>query len=167
MEIQCVDLFGNTVYIPEELIKPSSRVYAIITRENSGDTKLLVVKIRSTGKFYLPGGGIDDGETEEQALRRELREEANLEVTVKEQLPVTGCIYFHHNTYKETWCATVKFYSCDVVNSLDSTYTPDDVEAIDPAWVSINQLSADSFQKGIGEYIMAALLYHQSKHPSF
>lgn len=167
MMIKCTDLYGNDVEIDEAYVKPSTRVYGVVTRKNNGVDELLVITIKSTGKFYLPGGGIDPGESDETALEREFLEEVGLKVTVKEKLPVEGCINFHHNTYKETWVATVRFYSCASDFDLNSDHVPDDLEAIDPAWVPVSRLSANSFQKGIGEHIMKALECHQSNHSSF
>lgn len=52
-------------------------VRAIIVKDNN----LLVMKRNKFGKVYytLPGGGIDPGETAEQALQREIYEEASIQ----------------------------------------------------------------------------------------
>jgi len=56
------------------------------------DGNLLVMKRDNHGRHYftLPGGGVESGETKEQAVRRELMEEASLEVKVQK------LIYEHH-----------------------------------------------------------------------
>ncbi len=57
------------------------RVGALIIR----DGKILLVKIREVNWWSLPGGGIEQSETLEQALSREVMEETNLEVVSAEK----------------------------------------------------------------------------------
>jgi 8-oxo-dGTP pyrophosphatase MutT (NUDIX family) len=45
------------------------------------DGRLLGVRTRGRNRFYLPGGKPEPGETEEEALVREVREELGLELT--------------------------------------------------------------------------------------
>ena len=69
---------------------PRIRVAAIIMR---GDDLLLVRHIKN-GKSYwlLPGGGIEYGEPLAEALQRELREEACLEIEVGDLVIVNDTI---------------------------------------------------------------------------
>ena len=53
-----------------------------------GESILLIQHREHTGRTYwtIPGGGREAGETEEECVRREMREETNLEVEVLELL---------------------------------------------------------------------------------
>ena len=45
------------------------------------DSKVFLVKHSYVSGWYLPGGGVDFGETMEQAMRRELKEEGEIDLT--------------------------------------------------------------------------------------
>ncbi|QOZ48992.1 NUDIX hydrolase [Bradyrhizobium sp. CCBAU 53340] len=45
------------------------------------DNKVFLVKHSYVTGWYLPGGGVDHGESMEQAMRRELKEEGDIELT--------------------------------------------------------------------------------------
>lgn len=69
------------------------------------DHQILLIKHQEndTGRSYwiLPGGGIEPGETEEDCLRREMKEETNLDVDVVSLLmqePAKG-VYRTRKTY--------------------------------------------------------------------
>ncbi|KAA1039931.1 NUDIX domain-containing protein [Macrococcus equipercicus] len=56
--------------------------YVCANLVNIVDDKILLVKVRENEKYYLPGGKIEKGENDIQALIREIKEE--LSVTLEE-----------------------------------------------------------------------------------
>lgn len=70
--------FMDILQFGEEIKDPIVRVsvYGVILNESN---QILVVNVR--GKYHLPGGGIDEGEEEKQALVREVLEETGYEIT--------------------------------------------------------------------------------------
>ena len=64
--------------------RPRVRVAGIVIQENS---ILLIQHVKNEKKYWLvPGGGVDWGESLEEALIREYKEETNLDVEVKDFL---------------------------------------------------------------------------------
>ena len=64
-----VNVHGRTVH--------RTAVRAVIQR----GCDLLLIFSAAMGDYKFPGGGVDAGETHEQALRREVREECGAELT--------------------------------------------------------------------------------------
>ena len=64
--------------------RPRVRVAGIVIQENS---ILVIQHIKNEKKYWLvPGGGVDWGESLEEALIREYKEETNLDIEVKDFL---------------------------------------------------------------------------------
>ena len=70
----------------ELYLNPAAAVAGVIVDEQGRMVVLVRGKEPGKGKWDLPGGFVDPGETVEDALRREVREEIGLEVTAMRYL---------------------------------------------------------------------------------
>ncbi len=101
-------------------MKPAS--LGIIFRNESRE--LLLVQRRDVPVWVLPGGGIDQGETPEEAVIREVQEETGLVVTIKRK---TGC-YSSANLFT----STAHVFQCEVVSgSLTPSEETSQVQFVD------------------------------------
>lgn len=74
---------------------PKYALSACVYAERDGKILLLRRAAESAfaGQWFLPGGGVDPGESPQEAAHRELREESGLEMT--EEPEAVGCYLMH------------------------------------------------------------------------
>lgn len=115
--------------------KQREGAYAIISNE----TQEIAVIQTSTG-FFLPGGGIEEGEDMVQCLKRECIEEAGMEVEIQEKLSVVS--YFLYSTTLSYYMESKgHFYRCKSKGFLD-VETEEDHQLV---WLSKKEASEKMF----------------------
>ena len=113
-----------------------SRSVAIVVR----DGKILMERVFYFGRefFTVPGGGIEKGETPEEAALRELKEECGLDGTIVKPLTVQ---------YKENGAAEYSFeVSIPDDEEAITGYDPEEESAENPPlkevlWMNLNEIS--------------------------
>jgi ADP-ribose pyrophosphatase YjhB (NUDIX family) len=109
------------------------------------DNKVLLVKHTYQEHWYLPGGGIKKGETFEQAIRRELREELGVEL---EKIKLFG-VYNNFYEYKND---NIVIFICDKFTLTGKT--DNEIETFD--FFNLNNLPnnvSPGTRKRVREYI--------------
>jgi nucleoside triphosphatase len=140
--VKCRTLFNETKFVPPESMIHRPSVYGIVL----DGQRVLLGKAKTTQKYVLPGGGINPGETMDEALKREMWEETGLYVGVGEFLHFETDFFFY-DPWEQAFHGFLFFYHCTTaatdLNPID--YPP--IEDLDLAeWVSIADLRVDSFQ---------------------
>ena len=112
-----------------------SRSVAIVTRNG----KILMERVFYFGRefFTVPGGGIEAGETPEQAAIRELKEECGLDGTIVRPLAVQ---------YKENGSAEYSFWvkipdEQEAITGYDPEETGDDPPLKEVLWMALPEIS--------------------------
>ncbi|MBO6282221.1 MAG: NUDIX domain-containing protein [Alphaproteobacteria bacterium] len=123
------------------------------------DGKLLTVSVDyGRGRYNkLPGGGHEWGETIQQALIRECKEELNLDITPKRLVLARDYIAKNHKQPYDLDCFHLSelMFECDVddFSALGNGSEPDsDVQKIQ--WIDLNKLAdSDFYPKAIIPYL--------------
>jgi len=114
------------------VFKPSTRrrrgVVGVIFREE----RLLIIRrsltVAAPGKLCLPGGGIEVGESESEALVREMQEELSIDVT-----PVRRC--WRSVT---SWGTNLAWWIADLEEESTPVANPDEVAEVH--WMTRDQI---------------------------
>jgi 8-oxo-dGTP pyrophosphatase MutT (NUDIX family) len=140
--IECVTLDGHKKMVQKDRLVLRPAVYAIVVY----DGQVLLMKMRHSGKYHPPGGGISVGERVEDTLKREVREETGIEVEV-ERFAHFEELFFYYDPSGTAYHGLHFYYVCrpKTLTLLDDTQVNDDA-AEKPRWVSIQGLQAQNFQ---------------------
>lgn len=122
----------------------------VALRDGNGRVEVALIKTTSDGRWQLPKGIIDPGETPEVAALREVREEAGITCEIVEPLDVIE--YWFVGAYdsgpKKRYHKKVHFY---LMKFLDGDVNDHDHEVVEARWVDINKagkmLAFDSEKK--------------------
>ena len=119
----------------KEYVYHRSRSVAIVTRNG----KILMEKVFYFGRLFytVPGGGIEAGETPEQAVIRELKEECGLDGTIVRPLTVQ-----HKSDGSAEYSFEVRIPDeQEAITGYDPEETGDDPPLKEVLWMSLSEIS--------------------------
>lgn len=117
----------------------------------SKDGKLLLGQNRKggayEGSFVVPGGGVDEGETTLEALRREMLEETGIDIQGATVTKIVGTLSGEHektlrDTGERVW-VQMDFtnYRIDLPTTAADTQVTAEDDWYQPQWFSVDELS--------------------------
>lgn len=136
--VECENVHGERIVVPRASLTFRPTAYAIIVRDGA----VLAARDRGMPRFAFPGGGVECGERLLDGLRREVREEVGMAVTVGELLHVREN-FFYCDPIHGAWHAIVFYYGC-AADPPDAQPSASDIEEL--RWVPINELREADFQ---------------------
>lgn len=98
-------------------------VYAIVIKENS----VLIVKNKTEKLYDVPGGGVEEGESLEEALKREALEEGGATINAGELITVVQD-YFYHRAKGKFYQTLQLFYRAQLEGELQKPFDENNVE---------------------------------------
>ena len=120
---------------------------------NKTKDKFLIIKRKAgihAGKWAFPGGIVEIGESLENALKREIKEEVGLEIE-KITNQISEYIYLRENNQKT-------FGTCYVVKTKSKEVFPNN-EILDFKWVDLEEFQNLGFIDGLDEEAKIAFMY--------
>lgn len=131
------NIAGTVKNVPVNQLSWRPSAYAIVIHDN----KLLTVKYKN-GKYDLPGGGIDFGESIEEAVIREVAEETGMKVSNLSLINAKST-YFRFNSDSKNCQTLMLYYRCDFVDGSFSKKGFDDFEIAEmetAEWLALDLL---------------------------
>ena len=150
--INCKNNLGGYEDVPIEKISFRPSAYGFVYDEG----KIVTLTNKSNGKIWFPGGGINLGEKIEDGLKREILEEAGIEVFVEKMVLVREN-FFYYKPLDEGYHAFLFFYLCKPVDKeLIADKLVDDVESEKPRWTKISEIKKEDISD-LSESVYAVL----------
>lgn len=123
--MKTIDIFGENRFETYMKIREACRGIVI------SDGKILLTYEVNTDQWFIPGGGLEPGESLEECCVRELAEETGLIVH-----PLRH--YLTINEYYEEWLFASHYFVCEVTGEAQRTLTDREQEVgLEPRWVTV------------------------------
>jgi 8-oxo-dGTP diphosphatase len=143
-KVTASDVRGNTYHVPVEKLSWRPAAYAVVLHEG----KLLLSK--QFGTFHLPGGAIELGETPQEAVIREVKEETGFIVENPRLIEVQNSFFTWKDETEEVhYHALLLFYRCHFVGGEASIEEMEEATmgfGDMPEWIPFEKL--ESIQRG-------------------
>lgn len=98
----------------------------------SGDKILLTYEV-NTDQWFIPGGGMESGESSEECCVRELAEETGYLVEPKQH-------FLTIHEYYEEWFFESHYFVCELVGETERKLTEREAEVgLEPRWIPIEE----------------------------
>ena len=115
--------------------KPLMVTAAMCIIYNEAENKMLLEKRTDNGMWCVPGGAIELGETLEEALRREVKEETSLDIFNPRLFDVRANVHMVYPNQDEVYYTDVVY----VITEYEGELKPD-AESKELRWVSLDEL---------------------------
>lgn len=156
--VTCIDVYGDEHEVPVSELHWRPSVYGIVIN----DGKILLSK-QFGHKYDLPGGGLAKGETPEDGVIREIKEETGIDA-VKPKLVASLNSYFRstHSKEDKSYHCIMLYFVCEFVGGELSTAGFDEDEqnyAEIAEWVELSELknlevaSTIDYREVVNEYL--------------
>jgi len=104
------------------------------------DEKILLIYSEKNGDYKLPGGGVEEGETYEEALIREVEEEAGFRVSVKDE--ILKVMEYDEGQFDD--CDVFQmlsiYYKCEILEEKKQNLDTYEMEmGFIPVWINIDE----------------------------
>lgn len=150
--VECDAFLGGKKWVAREKLVFRPAAYAFIVN----DGQVLLMTNRRTGKYSLPGGGSDVGELLVLALKREVKEEAGIEIDVAEFL-FWRENFFYYDPLDLAFHSFQFFYRCTPIQlELLADDLVDDEESEKPRWIEMTHVRSQDMQ-WLGDEIVGQL----------
>lgn len=129
----------ETVEVSRGSLEDRLSVYAIIVTTYEGERSLLMVRGTTHKRLFLPGGGVDLGEREEEALLREIQEEAGVTILTSRRTTPVHVNPMFYDPDQKAWNCILVIYVCTLLSNTTDLSDGHPGECT-PEWVPISTL---------------------------
>lgn len=137
--IECTSITGAKKSFPEDRLNLRVAVYGLVINQG----KILLLSSRHNTKLFPPGGGMETGETLREALLREVKEEAGIEIEIKKFVDFKET-FFYYDPLDAAYHNFEFFYLCRPKHTdLIANDQIKDADAENPRWVDIKTLKKE------------------------